>query len=111
MPFLRRDVPPSLLGEKGVLSETALSERSVVRRLWQRVRPDGATIDATLWWNNSLGLAVVEIEVSSCHATDLLAENLAKGVLAALDAEGAKPLEPPPPQAPRPPSPPTRRIG
>jgi hypothetical protein len=63
---------------------------SVVRKLWRRVRPDGATIDATLWFNNSLGQACVEIEVCSAHAADLLAENFARDVLAGLDAEGAQ---------------------
>jgi hypothetical protein len=71
--------------------ETALLNEghSVVRRLWRRVRRDGAQIDATLWWNNSLGQACVEIEVRSAHATDSLAESLAEGVLRGLDAEGA----------------------
>jgi hypothetical protein len=102
--MLRRDGPP-------VPSVTLLSERSVVRRLWRRVRRDGAQIDATLWWNNSLGEACVELTVRSAHATDTLAESLASGVLAALDAEGARPPEPPPPPAPPTPSSMTRRLG
>jgi hypothetical protein len=104
--MLKRTDPPS----ETLLSETALSERSVVRRLWQRVRPDGATIDATLWWNNSLGEACVELTVRSAHATDTLAESLAKGVLATIDGEGARPPEPPP-QPKAPPAPTTRRFG
>jgi hypothetical protein len=70
-------------------SETLLSERSVVRRLWRRVRRDGAQIDATLWWSNSLGEACVELTVRSAHATDTLAQSLAEGVLRGLDSEGA----------------------
>jgi hypothetical protein len=70
-------------------SETLLSERSVVRRLWRRVRREGAQIDATLWWSNSLGEACVELTVRSAHATDTLAQSLAEGVLRGLDSEGA----------------------
>jgi hypothetical protein len=70
-------------------SETLLSERSVVRRLWRRVRRDGAQIDATLWWSNSLREACVELTVRSAHATDTLAQSLAEGVLRGLDSEGA----------------------
>ena len=61
----------------------------MVRRLWRRVRPDGAQIEATLWFNNSLGQACVEIEVACAHASDTLAESLAKGVREGLDADGA----------------------
>jgi hypothetical protein len=82
--MLRKDDGPPLP------SVTLLSEHSVVRKLWRRVRRDGAQIDATLWWSNALGQAVVEIEVRSAYATDTLAESLAEGVLRGLDADGAQ---------------------
>jgi hypothetical protein len=72
-------------------SEALLNEgRSVVRKLWRRVQRDGAQISAVLWWDNSLSEACVEITVRASHAEDFLAESLAKGILAALDAEGAR---------------------
>ena len=81
----QRQRPPT----ETVLNENRDDGRSIVRRLWRRVRRDGAQIEATLWFNNSLGQACVEIEVCCAHAGDLLAENLARDVLVGLDAEGA----------------------
>jgi hypothetical protein len=83
--ILRRDGPP-------VPSETLLSERSVVRRLWKRKLRHGAEVSATLWWNNSVG-AVVELEVHASFAEDTIAEALAADVLTMLDADGAKEFE------------------
>ena len=79
-------------------AETVLNEgqdegRSVVRRLWRRVRLDGAEIEATLWFNNSLGNATLEIDVLCAHAADVVCQGIASGVLAALDAEGAREAE------------------
>jgi hypothetical protein len=86
--MLRRHGPP-------VPSETLLTERSVVRRLWRRKLRDGAEVTATLWWNNSIG-AVVELEVHASFAEDTIAEGIAAGLLATLDADGAKDFEPEP---------------
>jgi hypothetical protein len=80
----QRQQPPALL------NEGRDEGRSVVRRLFRRVRRDGAEVEATLWWNSSLGQACVEIDVRSFAAADTLAESLAKGVLDTLDAEGAR---------------------
>jgi hypothetical protein len=86
--MLRRDGPP-------VPSETALlnESRSVVRKLWRRKLRSGAEVSATLTWNNSISTAVVELEVCASFAEDTLAESIANGVLAALDGDGAVPLE------------------
>lgn len=73
-----------------VLNENRDEGRSKVTKLWRRVRPDGAQIEATLWFNNSLGQACVEIEVACAHAADTLAQTLAEGVREGLDADGAR---------------------
>jgi hypothetical protein len=70
---------------------TIIGRQPVVRKLWKLKRSDGAEVSATLWWDNSE--AVVELTIHASFAEDTLAEGLANGVLRALEAEGATPME------------------
>jgi hypothetical protein len=67
-----------------------IGRQPVVRKLWKRRLRNGAHVAATLWWDNSLSEAVVELTVNASFAEDTLAEGIAAGVLQALDADGAK---------------------
>jgi hypothetical protein len=64
--------------------------RSEVRRLWRRKLRTGEEVSATVFLDVSLGECILEITVLAAHASSLIAEGIAKSVLAALEADGAK---------------------
>jgi hypothetical protein len=85
---LKRLIPA--LGQT-LLSET--DDMGLVKRLWEMKTRDGAEISAILFFDSALGEAVVKLSVHSAHAEDRLAEDLADGLRAALEANGAVAME------------------
>jgi hypothetical protein len=83
------DAPPPT---STILSEVPVG-RSEVRRLWKRKLRTGEEVSATVFLDVCLGECTLEITVLAAHANTLVAEGIANGVLAALDADGAVPLE------------------
>lgn len=86
--MLKRLIPA--LGQT-LLSET--DDMGLVKRLWEMKTRDGAEISAILFFDSALGEAVVKLSVHSAHAEDRLAEDLADGLRAALEANGAVAME------------------
>jgi hypothetical protein len=86
--MLRRLIPA--LGQT-LLSET--DDMGLVKRLWEMKMSDGAEVSAILFFDSALGEAVVKLSVHSAHAEDRLAEELADGLRAALEANGAVAME------------------
>jgi hypothetical protein len=84
--MLRREGPPPP-------SETALLNRSIVRKLWCRKLPSGEEISSVLFFDNELGESTVEITVLCAHAGDLVATELSDWVLKVLEKRGAIPIE------------------
>jgi hypothetical protein len=82
--MLRRLIPA--LGQT-LLSET--DDMGLVKRLWEMKMSDGAEVSAILFFDSALGEAVVKLSVRCAHAEDRLAEELADGLRAALEANGA----------------------
>jgi hypothetical protein len=93
MAMLRRTLsdPPHPPAEPTLIGN---NDRPVVKKLWRRKLRSGAEVEATLWWDNSISEAVVEISVHASFAEDSLAEGIAAGVLAAIEADhGTRPFD------------------
>jgi hypothetical protein len=66
--------------------------RPKVRKLWKKKLRSGAEIEAQLWFDPAIE-AVLEITVRASQAEDSIAEAIAQGVLAAIEAEGTRPFD------------------
>jgi hypothetical protein len=76
------------------LGQTLLGdEMGKVKKLFELKCADGCEVSALLLYDSSLSEAVVKFTIHGAAAEDVVGERIGEEVRAALEAEGAQPLE------------------
>jgi hypothetical protein len=77
-----------------ILAEVPIA-RSEVKKLWRRQLRTGEHVSAVVFLDVGLGECTLEVTFLSSFANGKVAEEIAAGVLATLEKQGAKPFEEP----------------